>query len=189
MKNPTASPHETGRELESVEIHEVLSNERRQMVIKILQNSDEELTIRELSEQIAELETGENPAPRNIRQSAYVSLIQTHLPKLEELDVIEYDDTSKTAQLSASARQVSNFIENDDENFLGAVIGSRSRPYFELIMSLGGVLIIMISWMDAKIIQETHLLGITLLLLLGIACINVIDIILHSSIFNFLKFK
>ena len=181
MKSPTASPPETRRELESVEIHEVLSNERRQMVIKILQNSEKELTIRELSEQIAELETGENPAPRNIRQSAYVSLIQTHLPKLEELDVIEYDDTSKTAQLSASAGQVSNFIENDDEKFLEAIIGSTSQPYLELIISLGGVLIILISWMDAKLIQGTHLLGLTLLLLLVIACINIIDIIRHTS--------
>ena len=70
-------------ELEAVEIHDVLSNERRQMVLDRLRESGGTMSARDLSEYIAERETGESPPPRNIRQSAYVSLHQTHLPKLD----------------------------------------------------------------------------------------------------------
>ena len=79
-------------DLEAVEIHDVLSNERRQMVIDRLRESEGTLSARDLSEFIAERETGESPPPRNIRQSAYVSLHQTHLPKLDELGLVVLDD-------------------------------------------------------------------------------------------------
>ncbi|MFC7044116.1 hypothetical protein ACFQH6_00675 [Halobacteriaceae archaeon GCM10025711] len=54
-----------------------------------------ELSAGELAERIASLETGETPPPRNARQSAYVSLHQTHLPKLDELGIVDYDSNSK----------------------------------------------------------------------------------------------
>lgn len=99
-------------ELEAVDIHDVLSNERRQMVLTLLrEEGDDEMTARELSERIAELETEETPAPRNIRQSAYVSLHQTHLPKLDELGIIEYDQSSKSVRLHDRADQVSVYME------------------------------------------------------------------------------
>ena len=106
MGATTAKP-----DLEAVEIHEVLSNERRQLILQFLRDAGGLLTARELSEQIAEVETGESPPPRNIRQSAYVSLHQTHLPKLDELDIIEYDQSAKTVELNERAEQVSVYME------------------------------------------------------------------------------
>ena len=79
-------------DLAAVDIHDVLSNERRRMVLSILHEEDtRSTTARDLSERIAEMETGQSPPPRNIRQSAYVSLHQTHLPKLDELEVLAAD--------------------------------------------------------------------------------------------------
>lgn len=98
-------------ELEAVDIHDVLSNERRQMVLTLLRETGESMSARELSERIAELETGESPPPRNIRQSAYVSLHQTHLPKLDDLGILEYDQSSKTVALNDRADQVSVYME------------------------------------------------------------------------------
>lgn len=98
-------------ELEPVDIHDVLSNERRQMILSLLREEAETMTARELSERIAELETGESPPPRNIRQSAYVSLHQTHLPKLDELGIVDYDQSAKTVHLNERAKQVSVYME------------------------------------------------------------------------------
>lgn len=98
-------------ELAPVDIHDVLSNERRQMVLTLLQEENEPMTARELSERIAEIETGESPPPRNIRQSAYVSLHQTHLPKLDELGIVEYDQSTKTVSLHDRAKQVRVYME------------------------------------------------------------------------------
>jgi hypothetical protein len=106
MGATTAQP-----DLEAVEIHDVLSNERRQLILEFLRDAGGILTARELSEKIAEVETGESPPPRNIRQSAYVSLHQTHLPKLNELDIVEYDQSAKTVELNERAEQVSVYME------------------------------------------------------------------------------
>ena len=116
-------PTEVQESLDEVDIHAVLSNERRRMTLEILSEEDGSISARELSELIAEYETGQQPPPRNIRQSAYVSLIQTHLPKLDELDIVEYDNGSKTVALSSSAEQVSAVMESGppsvtDERYL-----------------------------------------------------------------------
>jgi len=99
-------------ELDAVEIHHVLSNERRQIVIDQLRETGKTMSARDLSEHIAECETGESPPPRNIRQSAYVSLHQTHLPKLDELGIVEYDESDKTVTLDeAASREVGVYME------------------------------------------------------------------------------
>ena len=98
-------------DLEPIEIHEILSNERRQLVLTFLREAEGTLTARELAIKIAESETGESPPPDNIRQSAYVSLHQTHLPKLDELKVVHYDRGDQTISLQQRADQVSVYME------------------------------------------------------------------------------
>ncbi|SEO54144.1 hypothetical protein SAMN04487948_103146 [Halogranum amylolyticum] len=102
--------------LERTEIHDILRNDRRRRVIESLCEQDEPLSVRELSETIATAETGERPAPRNVRQSVYVSLHQTHLPKLEELDVVGYDDETKEITLAAAVDDVTVYMEVVPEN-------------------------------------------------------------------------
>lgn len=100
-------------EVAPVDIHDILSNERRQMLISILQDEEELVTARDLSERIAELETGDTPPPRNIRQSVYVSLHQTHLPKLESLGFIEYDEGTKEVRLTDKAEEFEPYTKSE----------------------------------------------------------------------------
>ncbi|MFB6300698.1 MAG: hypothetical protein ABEH65_10600 [Halobacteriales archaeon] len=81
------------------------------MALKYLQEVGGSISARQLSERIAELETGESPPPRNARQSAYVSLHQTHLPKLDDLGIVEYDRTAKKIRLNDRAKEVSIYLE------------------------------------------------------------------------------
>mgnify|MGYP006299891791 CR=1 FL=1 len=109
---PALEPDRPEAPLAETDIHHVLSNQRRRLVLDLLAETDDgELTARELSELIAEKETGESPPPRNIRQSAYVSLHQTHLPKMEEFGIVAYDDAAKTVSLTDSASQVNVYME------------------------------------------------------------------------------
>lgn len=98
------------RELEEGEIHDILRNDRRRAVIAALDANDGEATIRDLSEQIATIESGEDPPPRNLRQSVYVSLHQTHLPKLDSLGVVSYDTETKTVTLHEEASDVKAYM-------------------------------------------------------------------------------
>jgi hypothetical protein len=77
--------------LDEGDIHDVLRNERRRHTLELLRDNGETSSVRDLSEEVAALETGESPPPRNIRQSVYVSLHQTHLPKLDDLGIAVYD--------------------------------------------------------------------------------------------------
>jgi hypothetical protein len=98
-------------ELEPSEIHNVLRNERRRQAIEYLRECDRTLTVDELAKYIATLETGESPPPHDVRKSVYVSLHQTHLPKLDELGIVEYDLRSKELELTDRATEVEMYME------------------------------------------------------------------------------
>ena len=97
--------------LEEGEIHEVLQNDRRRLALEALRESGGCSTVRELSETVAARETGEEPPPRDKRQSVYVSLHQTHLPKLDELGIVAYDGESKEVTLQQRIEEVEVYME------------------------------------------------------------------------------
>ena len=98
-------------ELESSEIHNVLRNERRRRAIEYLGERNGTHTVDELAKHIASLETGDSPPPHDVRKSVYVSLHQTHLPKLDELGIVEYDLRSKELVLTDRAGQVERYMD------------------------------------------------------------------------------
>ncbi len=103
--------HATDDRLPEAEIHDVLRNDRRRMVIELLGDADGPLTARDLSETIAAREAGEDPPPRKVRQSVYISLQQTHLPKLESLGIVDYDENTKEVRPAENAPEVGVYME------------------------------------------------------------------------------
>lgn len=101
----------TRSDLPETEIHDILRNQRRRHVINHLQETVGTVSLRELSERVAELEAGESPPPRDLRQSVYNSLHQTHLPKLQRKGIVEYDKARKTVRLTETARDVDLYME------------------------------------------------------------------------------
>ncbi|MFB6069130.1 MAG: hypothetical protein ABEJ90_04305 [Halobacterium sp.] len=99
------------RVLPETEIHDILRNERRRRVLEHLQESVGSVTLRELAETIAANEAGESPPPRQLRESVYNSLHQTHLPKLDSEGVVDYDQHRKTVALEEPAREVNLYME------------------------------------------------------------------------------
>lgn len=152
-------------DLESVEIHEVLRNERRQMVLKFLRDSDGVISARELSERIAETESGESPPPSNLRRSVYISLHQTHLPKLHQMEIVDYDQSSKTVELKERGREVSVYMETVPRYGI-------SWSEFYLGVSVLGLLLIIAGEIGVPILAavgSSSLAAGTLLLLLAAA--------------------
>ncbi len=102
----------TGRTLTENQIHNLLRNERRRAVLRFIAASPERtVAVRDLAERIAAEETETDPPPRNTRQSVYVSLIQTHLPKLADVGVVEYDEQAKTATDTPLMDQLAPYTE------------------------------------------------------------------------------
>jgi hypothetical protein len=101
----------SGDTLDEREIHDVLRNDRRRLAIEMLREEKGVATVRDLSEKIATEETGERPPPRDKRQSVYVSLHQTHLPKLDTLGIVSYDPSEKEVYLEDRVQEIEVYME------------------------------------------------------------------------------
>jgi hypothetical protein len=96
--------------LPEYDIHHVLSNPRRTEALEHI-NDAGELTLRELSEAVATAESGESPAPRNVREAVYVSLHQHHLPALHRRGIVDYDQDRKVIETLDGFRDVELYME------------------------------------------------------------------------------
>jgi len=78
------------------EIHELLSSDRRRVLLSALVvDQDGEATLSDMAEHVARVENGvepDHPLTSTQRKRAYISLYQTHIPKLERYGVIDWDD-------------------------------------------------------------------------------------------------
>lgn len=97
--------------LPAEQVYAILANERRRRAIEQLSSVGGTVSVNELSTLVAGHETGESPPPTRCRESVYTSLVQTHLPKLADAGVIEYDRDSQTVELSRRARDVRLYTE------------------------------------------------------------------------------
>lgn len=55
--------------------------------------------------------SGNHPLQRNVRRRVYISLQQTHLPKPDGLDIVDYDDTTTEVQPGEHASAVGVYLE------------------------------------------------------------------------------
>ena len=101
----------TEDELDAGQVHDILRNDRRRLAIRCLRESGGSMSVRDLSEEVATRETGESPAPRDKRRSVYVSLHQTHLPKLDDLGIMTYDTDTKEVELRGRAAEITTYME------------------------------------------------------------------------------
>lgn len=142
-----------GTDLTTTEVHDALSNRRRQLVLEFLAEQGSPRSARTLAEAIAVEEIGEEPPPANIQKSVYVALHQTHLPKLEGLELIEYDERDKTAVLRPRGEELIRYLEKVPK------YGLPWSEYF-VFVSLIGLLSIMAAEVDVPILS---VLGVLLL--------------------------
>jgi hypothetical protein len=101
------------RSLPESVVYEILANPRRRGTIRHLTETaaGRTVSLRDLATAIAAEETGQSPPPRSCRESVYNSLHQTHLPKLDELGIIEYDREGRAVSVRDSAREIDQYME------------------------------------------------------------------------------
>lgn len=115
-------------------IFKILSVERRRELLRELNNARGAATFGELTEAIA---TGESDADstRKGRKAVYVSLHQTHVPRLVEAGVVERDDDAKSLRLTERAADLLAYLAFDPgerrRGLLARVFRSRARDRAE----------------------------------------------------------
>lgn len=96
------------------EIFEVLSNQRRRHVLHYLEGHDGSAV--ELSELVDHVAAWENDTTvdridSSQRKRVYTALRQTHLPKLADCGIIEYDRRRGDLEITDNARQAQLYLE------------------------------------------------------------------------------
>jgi len=135
-------------------IFETLSNRRRRYVLHYLKRVGEPVSVRELSERLA---AWENQIPRSAvrpqqRKRLYTAMHQTHLPKMAELGVVDYDPNRSVVSLAESVEQFDIYFE---------MVGKDQIPWGYFYLALGSVLTSLVVVAMLKIPPFTAVSGFT----------------------------
>jgi predicted transcriptional regulator len=112
---------EQSRRLSETEFYTLLSQQRRRLALRILQDESASITAIELARYVAEYEY-EDPSDETLRD-VHTSLYHSHLPKLEDADVITYDQDDGTIRRGRNFAALVERLESEAER-----TGSRLGP-------------------------------------------------------------
>jgi hypothetical protein len=96
-------------------IFSLLSAERRRHVLEYLAENSDQTSLSDLAEYIAAIEN--NTEARLLksqeRKRVYVALYQSHLPKMDDADVIDFDQSRGTIKYQLNADQLYSYLDLD----------------------------------------------------------------------------
>ncbi len=101
-------------DLTQAELFDVFSNARRRWTVRYLRGHGS-CELSELVKQVAAWENGVEPEEitRTQRRRVYISLYQTHLPMLEEHEIVDWDPEEHTIELLADERTFRPYLDRD----------------------------------------------------------------------------
>lgn len=137
---------ETDREeLSEDAIFEVLCNPRRRQIIRYLDQQDGTSTISDLAESIAavENETSVGLLSSAERKRVYIGLYQTHLPKMDQLGVVDYEKNRGTVTLRRPLADFEPYLQVD---------GKSSSPSASVVGALLGAAIALMVLVDSTLV-------------------------------------
>jgi hypothetical protein len=114
---PAGADERAPVELPLDQVFEIVKNERRRLAIDFLEQRDGEVKLGELAEHVAALEndTTVEAISSKERKRVYVGLYQCHLPKMDDLDIVEFNQNRGLVRLGPNAPQLDPYIGTDDE--------------------------------------------------------------------------
>jgi len=119
-------------EISRDDLYHVLSNRRRRFVIHALKRKERPVDISELSTYITAWETGVDPGEVDYedQRSVYGTLKGTHLPNLEENNIISVDTEENVIRPTAKLEKIDIYVE---------AISSKEIPWSQYYTGLSGV--------------------------------------------------
>lgn len=99
-------------QLSQDEVFEVLKSPRRRYALYYLRREGGQTDLSDLTEQVAawENETTTSALTTEQRKRVYISLYQTHLPKLDEANIVEYDRDAGIVRLGDRASDLNLYL-------------------------------------------------------------------------------
>lgn len=123
---------DNGQEVSYDETFDLLSNHRRRYTLHYLKANGESAELGTLSDYVAawENEIPPNEVSYDQRKRVYTSLQQVHLPRMDKMGVVEFDDRDGVVELTPAAQQLDIYLE---------VVGQRDVPWSVLYLVLAAI--------------------------------------------------
>lgn len=111
------APHDGAEKLPKSIIFEILSADRRQEVLRYLDENDGTANLGELAEHIASIECDCEIAQLSSQQRkrTYVGLYQCHLPKMADVGVIDYNSDRGTVASNERSGRLLEYLYFEEE--------------------------------------------------------------------------
>lgn len=128
-------------------VFSILRNPRRRHVLEVLKREGGASDVRTLTEEVAALENDVEPSELRYRQrkAVYTSLYQTHLDKLDDAGIVEYDKRSGEVSLTDAVAICDAYLNLDVDEDEETTEHRQWRPLtlalFGLNLVLAGVLV------------------------------------------------
>lgn len=133
-----------GTDISEDALFEMLSNCRRRCAIHMLERDDDPIELGPMAEQIAAWENNKPvvEVTSRERKRVYTALQQLHLPKMDEVGVVEFDKDRGTVQPTAALSEVDIYAE---------VVRDSDIPWSEYYLGLSaiGAAVMAGSWIGA----------------------------------------
>jgi hypothetical protein len=198
---PTDRPHErpTGSEDEEFgpdDVFHLLQNQRRRRVLRCLRGVEGTVSMSDLTEQVAAWEHGTTveALTSTQRQRVYIALYQRHLPKLDDMDVLDYNQSRGFVTPRTRAERIVDYLDMATESGLvGASDASadtstdsgsggrdaemddtdaRWRRY-SLVFAVAGVAVLAMAALDAPLLASVSELGVAVAVVVGVVFFSV----------------
>lgn len=94
-------------------VFDVLKNRRRRYALHYLRRADGTVQLSELAEQVAAWENGitVDAISAAERKRVYTALYQSHLPKLDDAGIVDYNQNRGIVELSSAADQLDMYLD------------------------------------------------------------------------------
>ncbi|WP_199174946.1 DUF7344 domain-containing protein [Halegenticoccus soli] len=113
---------EEKRELSTDDLFHILQNQRRRRVLKYMQGREGPVDMRDVAEQVAawEHDTTVEALTSDERQRVYIALYQSHLPKLDEKGILEYNQSRGLVERTPLAERFDPYLDLEPTVDVGA---------------------------------------------------------------------
>lgn len=150
-------------------VFDVLSSARRRYVLHLLK-TEGPMELTELAEHVAaqENDTTVEDLTKQQRKRVYVSLYQTHVPKLEDAGLVEYDQETSYVELRARAADIDRYLGEDERRF--------PWQYVYLALAAAGLGLVLLSNANVWIFDALTQGAVAITLVVGLLLVAAIHV-------------
>ncbi len=137
-----------GAQLSKGEIFDVLQNERRRYVLQYLRRHGGPVELGDLATRVAarEYECPVDSVSGKQRKRVYTTLQQTHLPKMDEAGIVEFDSENGVIDTTQYTDELTVYLE---------IVPGKEFPWREYYLSLGAVSLAVVATLWADVYPVT----------------------------------